>query len=237
MGILNAIVTGFKRITGLSEYIFVYHKNKEIICTFYNTSEGKRIIQSYLKKLNIKQDEVDYIVKDSIKDEQDEHEFNVFKVVMLNDEPMLYNEVVRFAKSKQIKGFDFKQPKYGLNKYTVENTNESNSNNQDEQYTQGDKSDKTPSNNIDKEVGGDGSNTDSSQNGTNDNTNQTENKKNQNQNKSGDNKDQKQSESENNKDEKDQKQDESKDDKDKKDQNKKEAKDNKGNNKNKTEDT
>lgn len=121
MNILDGTIGFVKRITGINQYMFVYHKNKELICTYYNTEKGMKLIKKYLKKINISENDVDFIVKDKIKDEQDKHEFNVFKIVMINDEPILYNQVVRLAKTKEVEGFDYKQPGYGLNQYHIHN--------------------------------------------------------------------------------------------------------------------
>lgn len=111
---------GLKEILGFRRYIIASDKQDNIICQFYDMDTGNTLINEFLKRRGISQDDV-VIRQESIRGKEQQRPLIPYKIVILNGDLALYKDVVELSRTKTLKNFTDDNPKYGLNTYeTIE---------------------------------------------------------------------------------------------------------------------
>lgn len=125
MSILDMLLTnggsisdGLKAVQGKQEYLIAFD-GELVVCYFYNTDAGKALLEKYLKDngCNVNID----IRKMTLKKDNEFFKDNLGKkIVLLNNEIVLYEEVVKLADSVDVKGYKPNRLKNGINIFSTE---------------------------------------------------------------------------------------------------------------------
>lgn len=114
--LLNPNATnGLGAILNRNKYVLVKDEKGELICLSHKIDMYKQLIEGYLKTKGFNKNLFKFEIK-SLKREELERIIN-YKIVLLDEELVLYKEVVEKAQNYSIKGYTGKTPKYGINKY------------------------------------------------------------------------------------------------------------------------
>jgi|LGVE01.1.fsa_nt_gb hypothetical protein len=115
----DSISKGFNRLRGNDKYLLVKDMKDNLICLFYDIDSSTVLVDKYLKIKKINKKSVKFETKVMKKSDEEFELLIKQKIVILDGRIVLYKDVERKANKFDIKGFNGKLPKYGINKYEV----------------------------------------------------------------------------------------------------------------------
>lgn len=114
----DLIIKGFNAIKGDVKYIVAKDRGGNILCLTYDIDTCNAIIEKYLKDHGISINDVKIMSMTINKRDKDVGNILDKKIVILDDELVLYDDVKKKSNKYEIE--DFRQgslPNYGINKY------------------------------------------------------------------------------------------------------------------------
>lgn len=109
------VVDGMNHLFNMNKYMLVKDEKGNLICLQHNSDIDRQIIEAYLKRQGLDKTLLKFEMK-SMKREELEQIIK-YKIVMLDEELVLYKEVEEKAKKYVIDKYTGKFPKHGFNVY------------------------------------------------------------------------------------------------------------------------
>ncbi len=106
-----------KRVFKVEDLVYVLDENENLVCLTYALEAFRPILFEYLEKhqLDVKTLKIDTMTTNKKEDEYPQ--MIQFKIVTLDDELVLFKDVMEKAKTHVVEGYDEKTPKFGMNTY------------------------------------------------------------------------------------------------------------------------
>ncbi|MGL4453097.1 MAG: hypothetical protein ACRCTZ_18200 [Sarcina sp.] len=97
---------GFSFLFGHCNYILVRNKNRETICSFYNSEDGEILIKKYLKEHDIDRDNCTFEEIKEASDENEQRLLDYFRLTYLDQKLILYKDILEISKTKELHKID-----------------------------------------------------------------------------------------------------------------------------------
>jgi hypothetical protein len=118
IGIIEILAKRFLKVENL---VYVLDEDKNLVCLIYDLEASRSMLFEYLKKHQLDVEKLEFGTTIPKKKAADYHRLIQFKIVTLDDELVLFKDVVEKAKTHDIEGYDGKLPKFGMNVYKTIN--------------------------------------------------------------------------------------------------------------------